>query len=247
MSLAAVASIAAPIFGGLFGKKQPEQKWITPNYGEIRAKAEAAGFNPLTALQSASGGIGSAGSSGFNFGDAVASGLSSYAQYDQQQTQLDLEQTALDQRERELQLRERQFGKPVAAALTISPGSKTVEPVETLGVPSGTPLDKMRPAPRPSPENDLQIPVYNLAGGAYMMNKRVADRNNIGPFDVVQGGDNEEMLGEIGGNLATAPQLPKAAGTIAREDGWGFKNLVGEGSSLKSRRDAAKFNPWGRY
>jgi hypothetical protein len=52
MVAAALISAGASLLGGLFA---PKPKWVTPNYQQIRDKAEAAGFNPLTALTSAPG------------------------------------------------------------------------------------------------------------------------------------------------------------------------------------------------
>lgn len=49
---AALIGAAGSLLGGLFA---PKPKWVTPNYQDIRNKAEAAGFNPLTALTSAPG------------------------------------------------------------------------------------------------------------------------------------------------------------------------------------------------
>ena len=49
------AAIAAggSILGGILGK--PKNEYVVPSYGQIRRKAEAAGFNPLTALAMAPG------------------------------------------------------------------------------------------------------------------------------------------------------------------------------------------------
>lgn len=46
-------SAGASLLGGIFGKSKA--KYVTPDYAKIRRKAEAAGFNPLTALTSAPG------------------------------------------------------------------------------------------------------------------------------------------------------------------------------------------------
>ena len=50
---AALVSGASSLLGGLFGK--PKNEYVVPNYQKIRDKAEAAGFNPLTALAMAPG------------------------------------------------------------------------------------------------------------------------------------------------------------------------------------------------
>lgn len=46
-------SAGASLLGGIFGKSKA--KYVTPDYAKIRRKAEAAGFNPLTALTAAPG------------------------------------------------------------------------------------------------------------------------------------------------------------------------------------------------
>lgn len=47
--------MAGNLLGSLLGK--PKTKYVVPDYQRIRDKAEAAGFNPLTALQSAPGAV----------------------------------------------------------------------------------------------------------------------------------------------------------------------------------------------
>ncbi|WP_414896648.1 hypothetical protein [Rhodovulum sp. YEN HP10] len=59
----------ASLLGGLFGSKK-KAKYVVPYYGKIRARAEAAGFNPLTALTSAPGAVASAGQN--YMGQAIA-------------------------------------------------------------------------------------------------------------------------------------------------------------------------------
>lgn len=48
-------SIGATLLGGLLGRSRA--RYVVPNYAQIRARAEAAGFNPLTALTSAPGSV----------------------------------------------------------------------------------------------------------------------------------------------------------------------------------------------
>jgi len=50
----AIASIGSSLIGGLFGKKKKQEKTVTEShvdYGRMVREAEAAGFNPLTALR----------------------------------------------------------------------------------------------------------------------------------------------------------------------------------------------------
>lgn len=49
----ALISGASSLLGGIFGKSKSE--YVVPNYQKIRTKAQAAGFNPLTALAMAPG------------------------------------------------------------------------------------------------------------------------------------------------------------------------------------------------
>lgn len=56
MTIAGAAiGAAGSLLGGIFGRSDP--KYVVPNYAKIREKAEAAGFNPLTALTSAPGAV----------------------------------------------------------------------------------------------------------------------------------------------------------------------------------------------
>lgn len=79
----ALISGASSLLGGLFGRSK--QKWVTPNYADIRAKAEAAGFNPLTALSMAPGQAMQSqsfmGSAIADAGMALADGMSKKAEY----------------------------------------------------------------------------------------------------------------------------------------------------------------------
>ena len=49
---------AGSLLGGLFGSKKEKPVYVVPDYQQIRDKAEAAGFNPLTALTFAPGSVG---------------------------------------------------------------------------------------------------------------------------------------------------------------------------------------------
>lgn len=57
--LSALIGAAGSIVGGMLGKpKAQAPRYVVPEYQQIRDKAEAAGFNPLTALTSAPGSVG---------------------------------------------------------------------------------------------------------------------------------------------------------------------------------------------
>lgn len=67
---APLVGLAGNILGGLFGRSKP--KYVVPDYAKIRERAEAAGLNPLTALQSAPGAVMEGGNS--YLGQAIADG-----------------------------------------------------------------------------------------------------------------------------------------------------------------------------
>lgn len=52
----ALIGAGSSLLGGLFGSKK-KSEYVVPDYQQIRNKAEAAGFNPLTALTSAPGSV----------------------------------------------------------------------------------------------------------------------------------------------------------------------------------------------
>lgn len=52
---ATLLSVGGSLLGGLLGRSKP--KYVVPPYAKIRAEAEAAGFNPLTALGMAPGSV----------------------------------------------------------------------------------------------------------------------------------------------------------------------------------------------
>jgi len=52
---ASLISGASSLLGGILGQKASKPQYVVPNYQKIRDKAEAAGFNPLTALAMAPG------------------------------------------------------------------------------------------------------------------------------------------------------------------------------------------------
>ena len=99
-----VGAVAGPLIGGLFGnKKKKETVSNTIDYVKLRENAEAAGFNPLTALRNG-GGAGFTQthspvlSSGAYFANAVGDGLSrgiqaafDYNPLDEEKSQLELQ------------------------------------------------------------------------------------------------------------------------------------------------------------
>lgn len=91
---ASIASaVAGPLVSGLFGSKKKETKQTT-DFVQLRKSAEAAGFNPLTALK-ATGGNGFTTtthpglSSGEFIGQALGAGLQAWADYDPMQKERD--------------------------------------------------------------------------------------------------------------------------------------------------------------
>lgn len=86
-----LSAIAGPLIGGLFRKKEktpPPPKWKPINYKKLRKAAEKGGFNPLTTLMAGGGQSGAwasepaALSSNSFIGEALASGVRAWAEYD---------------------------------------------------------------------------------------------------------------------------------------------------------------------
>lgn len=70
---AAGISAVGSLLGGIFGKSKPQAPvYVVPEYQQIRDKAEAAGFNPLTALTSAPGSVGNYSYQPNIMGEAIA-------------------------------------------------------------------------------------------------------------------------------------------------------------------------------
>ncbi len=70
---AAGVSAIGSLLGGIFGKSKAQKPvYVVPEYQQIRDKAEAAGFNPLTALTSAPGSVGNYSYQPNTMGEAIA-------------------------------------------------------------------------------------------------------------------------------------------------------------------------------
>ncbi|WP_413876351.1 hypothetical protein [Albidovulum sp.] len=88
-----LGAVAGPLAGGLFGGKKKETKQTT-DFVALRDSAEAAGFNPLTALK-ATGGAGFTTtthpglSSGEFLAEAIGSGVQAWSSFDPMQQQRD--------------------------------------------------------------------------------------------------------------------------------------------------------------
>ncbi|WP_131618303.1 hypothetical protein [Rhodobacter capsulatus] len=70
---AAGVSAIGSLLGGIFGRSKAQKPvYVVPEYQQIRDKAEAAGFNPLTALMSAPGSVGNYSYQPNTMGEAIA-------------------------------------------------------------------------------------------------------------------------------------------------------------------------------
>lgn len=111
---ASLISGTGSLLGGLFGRKS-KPSYVVPNYQKIRDKAEAAGFNPLTALTSAPGAVVAGGQNymGSAIADAalhLADGLSEKAAQEGEAQKLREENAELAKKVQDLTIRPRVGG-----------------------------------------------------------------------------------------------------------------------------------------
>lgn len=115
-------SAGASLLGGIFGKSKP--KYVTPDYAKIRRKAEAAGFNPLTALTSAPGQVVQSqnymGSAIADAGLLLADGMAKKAEQEGEITRLREQNQKLAEKVQNLTLRPRIGGIYAATESTPS-------------------------------------------------------------------------------------------------------------------------------
>ena len=107
--------VGGSLLGGLFGRKEAKPEFIVPKYGEIRRKAEKAGFNPLTALTSAPGSVVAGGQNymGSAIADAalhLADGMQEKAAQEGEAQQLREENAELAKKVQDLTIRPRVGG-----------------------------------------------------------------------------------------------------------------------------------------
>lgn len=146
---ASLIKVGGSLLGGLFGRKSSKPKYVVPDYGKIRSKAEAAGFNPLTALTSAPGSVVAGGQNymGSAIADAalhLADGMQEKAAQEGEAQKLREENVELAKKVRDLTIRPRVGGiysgnvstPSIRSALGVPDGS-TSDPSARVSVPSG--------------------------------------------------------------------------------------------------------------
>lgn len=212
---AAAVEAGASLLGGLLGgggRVTAGENAYSHVKGIMKA-AEKYKIHPATLL----GSVGAVGSTSTpnTFGDAVAQAGSAFFDASVEEQRIELEKTQLAQKQQQIdELLRRAKGAPaVAGVFGSARGAAGVTP-EHLGDVSGRPLSEIRPVERPSPTNQGTVPVYTLSGGLIHIPRRVAERNKLQAFDVFQGGDAEEVMGEVGGQLYSLPHAPGATDLV---------------------------------
>lgn len=241
--LGAIATAAAPslVSGvlGIFGAKKRRKQARSDQkkqFERLREAAERGGFNPLTALQSTGGaGFGALPSSAPPLAsiDFIRDALSGVAD---EVTGEAAERRATDRFNRELaelQL-ERAKGGRAADAIVAAPGAArvgrqttyTVAPEATsTGTLPGYAPGAVRPVARPTFTSAGSIPVFGIGGAPETMNRRVADRLGIKPWDYRMVEDVEAVYGDEAGQVIAMPQIP---GAVVVNEGSKDPNKVQE-------------------
>lgn len=210
-----LADLALSVIPALFQNK-PKAPGV--DYAKLRRDAEAAGFNPLTALM-AGGGAGyqrdfnPAMSSGQFIAEAVVRGLDTAFNAPVQND------PAADQIRRRVADRDRQQ----ALMQSRPPGGfgYDLTDVQVAPAPASFGPPALHPKGNPLyPHNREQIVVLNPSGTPVKLDASLARRYDIQPMDMLSVGDMEELQG---GALAEAGAVTNALG------GWfGLAKPVGE-------------------
>ncbi len=191
------------LLGGLFGKKKAKAPGV--DYVKLRNDAQAAGFNPLTALM-AGGGAGYQRefspdlASGAFISDALSRGVDTYFDL---KNQADAETVRVrelaEQREHERQMQAMRYGnQSFGYGLT---RTVTASPVTVTGPGSEAAVD-------PFEDSQRLIQVYSPSGRLVSIRKGAADRLGIKAGGQLLSGDDEEILGEVAGNVVSGPTSP---------------------------------------
>lgn len=235
------ATIGAVIggIGSIFGKKKDK---IYKNDAAIMDSARGArqasaefGFNPLTLL-GATGGAGAVASGGSSplaslsiIGDVMQANdpqkkADEERQRKREELDLELAQIKLDQ------ARSGVIIGPQQAASSIG-GRPALGNSTTRIATAGAVRTSQFPMARPSFEGAGTIPVFNLSGGEMQINRRVADRLRLKPWDVYIGEDAEAHGGELAGQAVMLPQIPAIPGNMG-----GIGNPFTERGDSKEKR-----------
>lgn len=213
----ALISAGGSLLGGIFGKKK--DKYVVPDYQQIRDKAEAAGFNPLTALGSAPGSV----VPGQNYmGSAIADAALMLADgYAKHKERAQLERMTerakkLEHQVQNLTLRPKVGGiyaqrisSPAIGGRNGSLEDSSADLSGGLAVSSGA-VSGRRPPTHPFREPIPMIPVRDMGGVPTSIPKGVADRLGIGPFDTMVMEDLEALYGDEVGQVIGLPRVGDA-------------------------------------
>ena len=236
-SVVGIAKGVMGLFGGGNDAPTPSQNLLSQAKG-AREAAEKYGFNPLTMLQygqpggalGAGGGVPPLASIGLIMDGLQALDPETKAEQERQrqadQLNLDLARLKLEQ------ARSGVVVGAMGAADSLGGPSPLGRKAMTIAPGASAPSLSVRPVPRPTFDSAGTIPVFNLSGGLMQMNKRVADRLQLKPFDVVTGEDAEGVAGEVGGNVLTVPHLANVPGIFG-----------GVGDPFQQSRSSKKLDP----
>lgn len=203
MSPAILASVAGPLVSGLFGLRN-NGRAPGVDYKKLRRDAEAAGFNPLTALM-AGGGAGyqrtfdPALSSASFLGEAISRGVETY--FNVRQGERDAEALAIERQRMAHEAASASAARRVPATygydLTqqVAPASP-----RTGGGPALPPSGTVRPMSRPVVPGQYRdrVPVFGSGGARAYILPDVAARLGLSAFDTLMPGDWAELVGELG-------------------------------------------------
>lgn len=209
-----LGAVAPPLINGIFGSKK-KAKAQGVDYVKLRRDAEAAGFNPLTALL-AGGGQGYQRefnpelSSGSFIAEAVARGAETYfntvSQRDAQAEAIKADHDARNQRAalRDARTPTGGFGYDLSAQRPFVPAVvRAAPPLPPSGRVSQTVAQS---APARPPRNPLDrqafIPVRMPNGDRGRLDSSIARRLDIRPWDTVSVGDTEELVGDLAGGAS---------------------------------------------
>lgn len=196
----AIIGAAGSILSGLFGRSKP--KYVVPDYQQIRDKAEAAGFNPLTALQMAPGAVvdGGGASMGTAIADAAQMLLGSVgAKAEGKLSQAQQENARLKKQVQSLTLRPK-FGGVYAERESV-PSYRAA-----LGVPDGQGSRPVAPAVavRPSGSGDVR---GGAAGAVTAELPPLLESSSVDPRRQV---DNLPITSDAGAIIIDNPNLGRA-------------------------------------
>lgn len=207
------ASVAGPLVSGLFGSKKPKAQGV--DYLKLRRDAEAAGFNPLTALL-AGGGAGyqrefnPALSSGAFIGEAISRGADTYFSH---LAAKDAEAEAIRDREHQkelvqMQIDQRAAGRSFGFALTDQrpySAAKEVKMPAISTVSSDRPPRSLRSLQKEAVE---MWPVRGPDGVWTEIPAASARRLDVEKYGQLIAEDYEALYGEVVGNVESTARSP---------------------------------------